>query len=482
MREHNGPAAPTRRTPMRTPCIIAAMAGLSGAASAQWLDIARIGVGHGRSADEFGHAVAASGQTLVVGAYGEDHAGLHDVGAAYLFSTAVPADPELRSILRASDSGEHGWFGYCVAIGRDLCLVGGPRAAIEGLNAGAAYVFDVGNGLELSKIVPPEPVAWGDFGRSVALRAEIALIGSSGAGGGAGAAYLYELHDPSRPVLLGVLTPEPGSDGDDFGWCVRLGDGTAFVGSPGGDGTGADRGAVYLFDITDPSAPVLAAKVQASDGEDHDRFGSDLAIDGSLALIGRPPSTSYNTDVGSAYVFDVHDPFAPVQLSKIEPADGEQWDFFGDAVALRGEAALVGSSYDSNGMGLHAGAVYMYDLSDPAAPLQTAKLTDRGGGSYQGFGTSVLLSGDLVIVGAPFSTVDDDGVSAGAVSVLAPCPANFNRDHSLDSRDVLAFLNAWAAEGQYNCAFLECASDFNADGRVDSEDVLAFLNAWNRGC
>lgn len=55
-----------------------------------------------------------------------------------------------------------------------------------------------------------------------------------------------------------------------------------------------------------------------------------------------------------------------------------------------------------------------------------------------------------------------------------PCPADFNNDRQIDTRDTLAFLNAWATSDD--------RADFNLDGSIDTLDVLAFLNAWNAGC
>ena len=54
------------------------------------------------------------------------------------------------------------------------------------------------------------------------------------------------------------------------------------------------------------------------------------------------------------------------------------------------------------------------------------------------------------------------------------CAADFNADGAIDSRDVIAFLNAWSAR--------EDRADVNADGIVDTRDVVAFLNAWVAGC
>ncbi|MBK7403084.1 MAG: hypothetical protein IPJ41_00275 [Phycisphaerales bacterium] len=74
---------------------------------------------------------------------------------------------------------------------------------------------------------------------------------------------------------------------------------------------------------------------------------------------------------------------------------------------------------------------------------------------------------------------DDDG--DGRIDACA-CIADFNADGTVDSRDVLAFLNAWATERTQDCSSGECLTDLDENGVVDTRDVLAFLNAWSAGC
>jgi hypothetical protein len=59
-------------------------------------------------------------------------------------------------------------------------------------------------------------------------------------------------------------------------------------------------------------------------------------------------------------------------------------------------------------------------------------------------------------------------------AIREPCSGDFNRDGSVNTLDVLAFLNAWTAG--------EASADFNGDGSVNTLDVIAFLNAWAAGC
>lgn len=80
------------------------------------------------------------------------------------------------------------------------------------------------------------------------------------------------------------------------------------------------------------------------------------------------------------------------------------------------------------------------------------------------------------------TAINDTGLIAGwgkhrgtpAAFLFTPCGADFNNDSSVDTRDVLSFLNAWVAQ--------HTSADFNDDASVNTLDLLAFLNAWNTGC
>jgi|GEM_PF-3493144 len=69
-----------------------------------------------------------------------------------------------------------------------------------------------------------------------------------------------------------------------------------------------------------------------------------------------------------------------------------------------------------------------------------------------------------------------DGFNVRSFQIIfdTPCDADFNGDDTVNTLDVLAFLNAWTAG--------ESTADFNDDGSINTLDVLAFLNAWTAGC
>jgi hypothetical protein len=68
----------------------------------------------------------------------------------------------------------------------------------------------------------------------------------------------------------------------------------------------------------------------------------------------------------------------------------------------------------------------------------------------------------------------DAGFRVNAMIVVTPCLADFNGDGSLNTLDVLLFLNAWSAKDD--------SADLDGNGTHDTLDVLNFLNLYNAGC
>ncbi|VAX42672.1 hypothetical protein MNBD_PLANCTO03-908 [hydrothermal vent metagenome] len=65
---------------------------------------------------------------------------------------------------------------------------------------------------------------------------------------------------------------------------------------------------------------------------------------------------------------------------------------------------------------------------------------------------------------------------------IASCVPDLNGDGTLDSRDFIIFLAAWADQHDQDCSQGDCSADFNADGTVDTADFTAYLAAWTAGC
>ena len=193
--------------------------------------------------DYFGYSVAISGNTAIVGAYAEDTGG-SSAGAAYIFDATT--GNQLHKLM-ASDAQVNDWFGYSVAISGDTAIVGARLEDTGGSNAGAAYIFDTTTGNQLHKLMAPDAQGGVQFGVSVAVDGNAAIVGAyyeDTGGTDAGAAYIF---DATTGNQLYKLLASDAQGTDQFGISVAI-DGNAIITGAWGEDTGGNAaGAAYIF-------------------------------------------------------------------------------------------------------------------------------------------------------------------------------------------------------------------------------------------
>ncbi|MEQ9454445.1 MAG: FG-GAP repeat protein [Phycisphaeraceae bacterium] len=344
------------------------------------------------NADFFGVAVALDGNTALVGS-GIDN-GFDNV-QTYLFDTSSGA---MITTLSPEDGDPEDSFGSAVALRNNIALVGSYRDEDNGFESGSAYLFDITTKMQIAKLLPDDGVAHSEFGISVSINSNFALIGSRSDRSdqiGSGSAYLF---DALTGAQLHKFSPGDGVSNDFFGSSVALNGSTALIGSPLDDDNGTDSGSAYLFDTTTGEQ---ITKLKPDDGAEGDQFGASVALSGDLALIGSRFNDADGRETGAAYLFDT---LTGTQLAKLVPNDRHARQArFGISVGISGNIAIIGSSFDSqNGHG--AGSAYLFDL---IAIQQLAKLLPDDGSVSDQFGHSVAISNNAVIAGSRFD--DPDG-------------------------------------------------------------------------
>lgn len=255
------------------------------------------------------------------------------------------------------------------------------------------------------------------FGNALALDGGTALIGAAGAETVAdlptGAAFLFTRGEKGWR-LSGRLTP--GRDGNRFGASVALDGGTALVGDPLGAADDGQTGSVTVFERTDGGWS-RTAELTPLDSTGLDRFGDVVALEGDTAVVGagrRDDGTARGA--GAAYVF-TRSGDGWSRQTRLTP--GDDIYRFGRAIAL-GDGAAVISGLRSDRTAPGSGAAFVYTRAGDRW-TETARLTpwgehgdsDEGGG----FGHSLALDGDRVLIGAPGETTDD-GYRAGAAYLI----------------------------------------------------------------
>ncbi len=370
-----------------------------------WQEMHKLSIPGIRANAVFGHAVDIHGDRAVIGAPGGFDSGTFP-GRAYLFDATTGA--QLFRLI-ASDTRSEDRFGWSVAINAGFVIVGATLATDQ--DTGKAYVFDTTTGQELRSLLASDGEFSDHFGTSVAISGDRCLVGAFRGNRhpsipDTGAAYVYNVRTGEE---LRKLVPFDGALGDLYGSAVALDGDIAVIGAPGDDDNGSGSGSVYVYNI-DTGQRLF--KLLASDGQSGDQFGVAVAVSGNCAFIGMDDVSS-NTR-GAAYVFDLT---TGQEVWRLQPSDGDPGaDEFGKSVALHGNRAIVGSERNVN-RGFQKGAAYVFDIITGTQLLKVLA-ADSAHGDF--FGNAVAINGTRMIIGAKEN--DEQGTNTGAAYFFEGVP------------------------------------------------------------
>ncbi len=341
------------------------------------------------SSARLGQSVAISGNTAVIGAPSES--GL--TGAAYVFVFSNGAWSQ-QTKLTASDGASGDQFGTSVSLDGQTAVIGAPGG---NSGQGAAYVFAQSGSTwtQQAKLTASDGSSGDQFGISVAVSGSTTVIGASASASGQGSAYIFTLAG-STWNQQAKLTASDAAAGDEFGGSVSLSGSTAVAGAAG---KSAGQGAVYVF-ASSGTTWAQQAKLTASDGVSGDKFGYSVAVNGTTLLVGAPvKNCQFNCGtpsaggLGGAYVFAFSDS-SWSQQAELASSDGG--GAFGYSVAVSGTTAIVVENYNNSFL---TGAAFAFVRSGSSWTLQ-AKLAASDLVVGDGL-TSAAVSGNFAVFGAP---------------------------------------------------------------------------------
>lgn len=401
-----------------------------------WLEQRKLTASDAVMADIFGWSVAVSsdGNTLAASAIYDDNSGGTNAGSVYVFTrSGTTWTQEAR--IQAVDAAAYDYFGTSVALsanGNTLAVGAQGEDNLGGVDAGSAYVF-VRSGTSWSqqaKVQPADSAASDNFGIRVALSDDgnTLAVGSNqddnSGGTNAGSAYVF-VRSGTTWAQQARLQASDAAAGDNFGFSIALSaDGnTLATGAYLDDNSGgADAGSVYVF-IRSGTTWAEQAKLQASDAAAGDSFGSSVALsaDGSTLAVGSVyDDNAGGTNAGSAYVF-TRSGLAWTEQSRLQASDPAANDeFSATSVSLsdNGNVLAVGSYKDDTPLGVTDGGGCYVFVRSGSAWTQQARLQASNPQAADAFGNSVALSadGNTLAVGAYLDTTS--ATQTGSVSVF----------------------------------------------------------------
>ncbi|MGB0370485.1 MAG: FG-GAP repeat protein [Opitutales bacterium] len=382
------------------------------------------------SGDNFGTSVGISGDVAIVGAPKDDDNG-NNAGAAFMFSKEN-GSWAFRQKLLASDGNAGDRFGSAVSIEGNTAAVGAPLGGI-----GKVYVFEMVNRRWAGEVIldgwSENVFSGGGFGCSLSISGDRILVGAKSVyfqnSSYQGAAYIFE-HIESAWVFADELLPTTSQlFPEDFGTSVSLDGDTALVGSSR-DSHG--RSAGFVFGRGGDSWNLNSVLIMV-DEEPSDRVGASVALDGDIAILGAPgDDTNGGIDAGSAVVFE-RSGNTWTQTKKLKADNARNYDAFGSSVSVRGNVAIIGSPLnDINGVGEDAGSAYIFEKSGNSWEQKTNL---KGIGAGDEFGRSVFLDDyNQGIVGAKYN--DDFGSNAGSAYIYSGSGNSWTEDAALSAQNL----------------------------------------------
>jgi hypothetical protein len=345
--------------------------------SGAWVEVAVLTASDGEGFDELGRSVAIHGDTVVVGAHLDDPLSIHNAGSAYVFERHQGGPNAWGEVTKlvGSTATPKGHAGQSVSIFGDTIVVGADdegKAYIFERNLGGADAWGEARAIDFGS---------GKFGAACALEGDLAIIGAP-YHGSSGAAYVYE-RNTGGPGQWGQVAVLASPTARRFGVAVALSGGTAVIGASNTPiQTEYSQGSAHVFDQGFGFHDWYeVAFLKDSDGEGGDQFGISVAISGNIVVVGAQfDEVGGLDDAGSAHWFgrDEGGPGVWGQIAKLTASDGETKDHFGSGVALEGSIVLVGAQADDHSGLNRAGSVYESTAETAGENYCTAGLSASG--------------------------------------------------------------------------------------------------------
>jgi hypothetical protein len=314
----------------------------------------------GAAGDEFGRSVAISGSLLIVGSPRHDATGV-DAGAAYVY------DIKTRALLAKHTPGIVGEIaGLSVALEGRMAVIGVPGGDLLGgaPARGFVSVVDALSGVTISLLADPAGVAGDLLGSSVAVQGGMVIVGEPGDDTGAVDSGSVRVYDAVGGQLIDtLLAPAPAANN-------QLGNAIAFDGKlvvAGSASAGGGRGLVVSWRLSDTGS---ATNLGSLEGDTvNDGLGASLAVSQNLVAIGAPGSPAdYNASILAGAV-RLCTAALGTALPTLQPAGLPDTGFFGGSVALDGSTLVTSCSADS-GLVSRDGTLWKFDnLERPPATV-----------------------------------------------------------------------------------------------------------------
>lgn len=448
-----------------------------------WVRIASLAPGTPTSGGHFGTDVDVSGGLVIIGAPRQGTDPFNPAGPGYAHIDRLHGGGPAATTLTAPDGVDGDLFGLRVALQPNLAhpdqspiaLVSAPRRTSETGDSlsGAVYNFhsDQWGGASWRQTITPSDASEGqmygvsmDFdGRTLAIGAPrdsaIAEIG--------GCVYVYAIDEHGLAVDEIRVDPRNPSDNAFFGFSVDIDGDRLAVGAFASSAYAEYGGAVHIFDRQQNGTWQQTARIAPDEIVGWDYFGTAVALQGDVLVASANDRwVDGLPSVGRVYVFHkIGDTW--VQAQSIDPPIVAASAYWGVSLAMQDDLLAIGANGWVN-QGDRTGAASMLRLDSSGTWVFVQTLLAESVGDGGGFGMSVALAEEALLVGAPdFSASGNDMLH----SYTTTCLGDLDGDHESTIVDMIEVINEWDEIGV-------SIADLTHDFEVGIPDLLVATGYW----
>tara|TARA_R100000935_G_scaffold1439_1_gene4539 strand:- start:93350 stop:94858 length:1509 start_codon:yes stop_codon:yes gene_type:complete len=251
--------------------------------------------------------------------------------------------------------------------------------------------------VQTGKVVSLDREGRAEYGTSVDIKEDFAIVGASRENIAAGAAYIYQKDSEGTWNDAQKLTAFDAREMAEFGGASKFGEDFVVVASGRGDVNSIIRaGALYVYNFNDNNNTwEYNVKLHASDFSSDAKLGmnpTSLDVDGETIVGGAPGDSGWT---GAVYIFE-KEGGVWVEKQKIVSPNVQAGETFGIGVSLSGAVMAIGANETDN----RKGSVYMYEKSTTGTWEYQEQLMASDATSDAFFGSSVSIDQDQLVVGA----------------------------------------------------------------------------------
>jgi hypothetical protein len=360
---------------------------------------------------------------------------IDDAGARY----PLRIDPFIQQAKLTAAEGASENLGSSVAVSGETIVAGAPHANV-GANTrqGAAYVFikpaaGWADANQTAKLTASDGAAYDYLGSSVAVSGDTIVAGAPTVNATKkqgekfpGAAYVFVKPAAGWADATQTAKLSNGAEKEELGNSVAVSGDTIVAGASSLHPGFTFPGAAYVF--VKPEAgwadATQTAKLTASDKQ-NDYVGSSVAVSGDTIVAGAPGTSVVAAGQGAAYVFVKPEAgwANATETARLTNSNGGEQNLLGSSVAVSDDTIVAGAPTEpKTGANPLQGAAYVFvkPLAGWASATQTARLTASDGAAFDSLGSSVAVSGDTIVAGAKDAKVGESVKQGAAYTFVKP--------------------------------------------------------------